>query len=431
MRFRSGLVCLIALAGVFFLNAAAQADNWDRFRGPNGTGIAPDKNIPLKFSGTENVLWKAKIAGDGNSSPIVWGNRVFLQTASLDGSDRSLLCFDTKTGKEVWKRTIPGVKVKFREDSSHASATPTTDGQAVYIPFWDGKNIVMAAYDFQGEKLWERNFGEFVSQHGAGASPILYKNLLIFYLDKDAHYDTKKKTKLVPDPSRLFALDKKTGKTVWEAPREAIRACYSPPFILDRPGAGPELLVTSSTAITSYDPMTGASNWYWTWKFAKGPLRTIGATVYANGSLLACSGDGSGERLMVGVALKGQGKEVRPEQIWDNPKQFPYVPAPLIKGEHVYFVNDGGVAGCFHAQTGKQVWYERLPDAKFYASPVMIDGKMYAASEQGEVFVIDVNTTFNLLATNSVGECIRATPAVANGRLYVRGQYHLYCIGSK
>lgn len=430
-QFASYLRCLCLGIGLVVPAAAAHADNWERFRGPNGEGISTDKSIPIQFSATENLRWKTKIEGDGHSSPVIWGDRLFLQTAALDGSQRSLLCLDAKTGKELWKRSIPGVKAKVRFDSSLASATPTTDGKAVFVPFWNGKDIVMTAYDFQGEKLWERNLGEFVSQHGAGASPVLYKDLLIFSLDKDAYRDTSKKTGPVANPSTLFGLDKKTGKTVWETPREAIRACYTVPFLLEKPGAPTELIVTSSTAITSYDPESGKSNWYWTWTFRKDPLRTIAATTYTNGLLLACSGDGSGERLMVAVELKGKGKDIQPERIWDNIKQFPYVTCPLVKGEHVYFVNDLGVAGCFHAKSGKQVWFERIPDAKFYASPVMIDNKMYAVSEQGDVYVIDADTKYSLLAKNALGERVRATPAVANGALYVRGQNHLFCIGKK
>jgi outer membrane protein assembly factor BamB len=440
------LLRLVSLCALLSSAASARADNWERFRGPNGSGISSDKNIPIKFGTAENVRWKVKIEGMGHSSPIVWGDRVFLQTASLDASDRSLLCLDAKTGKEIWKRSIPGVRPDqpLRQDTSLASATPTTDGEAVYIPFWNGKDIIMTAYSFKGDKLWERNLGEFVSQHGAGASPILYKNLVIFSVDKDAFKELADKTKAkdpktkkyptiklpVPNPSTLYALDKKTGKTVWEEPREAIRACYSMPFLLEKAGPTPELIVTSTSAITSYDPETGKSNWYWTWTFKKDPLRTIAASTYADGVLLACSGDGSGERLMVAVAINNKGKEARPEQIWSNAKEFPYMTCPLIKGDHVYFANDVGRAGCFVAKTGKKVWFETVPDAKFYASPIMIDGKIYAASERGDVFVFPADPKeYQQLARNSFGEIIRATPAVANGALYIRTEKHLYCIG--
>ena len=409
----------------------ARADNWERFRGPNGTGIANDKNIPVKFSATEGVLWKAPIPGDGISSPIVWGDRVFLQTASLDGSDRSLLCLDAKTGKEIWTRTVPGIKPnqKLRLDSSLASATPTTDGKAVFVPFWNGKDILLVAYNFNGDKLWERNLGRFVSQHGPGASPILYKDLLIFSLDNDAHYDQVKKDKLVPDPSKLFALNKKTGKTVWESPREALRACYSVPFFLERPGRQPELIVTSTTAVTSYEPESGQRNWDWRWTFPSIALRTIASTTYADGMLLCCSG-ADGHRFLAALDIKNQSADAPPKEVWQNKKQFPYVNCPLAKGDHVYIVNDKGFAGCFHARTGKERWFERL-GGDVYASPVMIDGKIYAPNDAGDVYVIAADPTYKQFARNAMGERIRATPAVADGRLYIRGQFHLFCIGEK
>ena len=411
--------------------AAARADNWERFRGPNGDGIAFDKNIPIKFNATEGVLWKVPIAGDGHSSPIIWGDRLFLQTSSLDGSERSLLCLDAKTGNELWKRSIPGAKAKIRFDSSLASATPTTDGEAVYVPFWNGKDIILTAYNFKGDKLWDRNLGEFVSQHGAGASPILYKDLLLYANDKDAFRDAEKKTGPVANPSKLFALNKKTGDTVWERPRDAVRACYSVPFILEKPGTPAELIVTSTSAITSYEPETGKPNWNWNWNFHKDPLRTIAATIHSNGLLVACSG-ASGDRLMVAVALNGEGKQARPDKIWENSKEFPYVPSPLVYGDHIYVANDIGRAGCFHVKMGKKLWFETIPGAKFYASPISIDGKIYAASEQGDVFVFAADpTAYHQLARNPLEERIRATPAVANGRLYVRTQNHLFCIGNK
>lgn len=424
---RFTLLCLAVLT----LAANVRADNWERFRGPNGNGISTDKTIPLKFSATENVRWKTKLDGTGNSSPIISGDRIFIHLASADATQRSLVCFDAKDGKELWRRSIPGTKVKFRFDSSHASATPAADGQAVYVPFWNGKDVILTAYDFKGEKLWDRNLGEFVSQHGAGASPIVYKNLVIFSIDKDAFRDTTKKTGPVANPSTLYAFDKKTGKTVWEAPREAIRACYTAPFLLEKPGQAPELIVTSSTAITSYEPETGKSKWYFTWTWANDPLRTIAGTSYINGTLVACSGDGSGERQMVGVALKGTGKDIRPEQAWNalKAKESPYVPAPIVQGNHLYFVNDLGMAGCLEGKSGKRLYYERLTTAKIYASPIMIDGKIYAACENGDVNVYAAEPSFKVLAQNSIGESIMATPAVANGALYIRTVGHLVCIG--
>jgi outer membrane protein assembly factor BamB len=239
--------------------------------------------------------------------------------------------------------------------------------------------------------------------------------------------------------AHLYVLDKKTGKPVWTAPREANRACYSAPTILENGANGTELLVTSTTAITSYNPDTGSRNWNWNWawppklkpmKDEKPGLRTIATSMEEGGMLVASSGDGAGDRFTVGVKLPSA-PGAQPTEMWNNRKEFPYVPCLLSRNDHVYFVNDYGFAGCFDVKKGTKVWYERLPGATFTASPIMIDGKIYAASEEGDVFVIAAEPKFELLATNRLGERIRATPAVADGRLFVRGQNTLYCFGKK
>jgi outer membrane protein assembly factor BamB len=407
------------------------ADHWDRFRGPNGTGSVDDKDVPLTFSATDNVLWKTALPGAGNGSPIVWGQRLFLQTSSKDSKLRTLLCLDTVGGKILWQRSIAGVPVTIRADSSSASSTPTTDGEAVYVSFWDGRNVIVSAYDFEGAKLWSKDLGPFNSQHGAGASPILYKDRLILAndMDKDDFY-TK-----VPNerPSMLIALDKRTGRLLWETPRKAERACYSAPFLLHKPGqAQPELVITSSTAVTGYDIQTGSKLWEakgWQEHALKSPMRTVASPVLAGSVLCVCSGGDAG-RFAIGLALPAPGHTEGPERLWGNRKDFPYVPSPVARGDYFYFVNDVGMAGCYHARTGKRVWLERLTDAAFTSSPLLISGKIYAASTAGDVFVFAAEPAFRLLAHNELGELIRATPAVAGGRLYIRGEHHLYCVGN-
>jgi len=403
---------------------------WDRFRGPNGTGTSDDRDIPLTFGANENMIWKVALPGAGNSSPVVWGKYIFLHSASKDGKLRTLLCLDTSSGKIRWQRSIPAGPAKIRADSSLASSTPTTDGKAVYVAFWDGKAILVSAYDFQGDALWSKELGPFNSQHGPSASPILYKDKLILANDMDKDdFDTK-----VPNarPSLLIALDKRTGRLVWETPRVAERACYSAPFLLPRPGQGePELVVTSTTAVTGYNVETGAKLWEakgWQEHAVKVPMRTIASPALAGDILCVCSGGDAG-RFAIGLALPGLGSTDRPQRVWENRKDFPYVASPVARGEHVYFVNDAGLAGCYHARTGKRVWFERLADAGFHASPLIINGKVYATSTAGEVYVFAAKPTFRLLARNDLAETVRATAAVADGRLYIRGERHLYCVG--
>jgi outer membrane protein assembly factor BamB len=418
---------LLLVAGLIGLSVA---DNWERFRGPNGTGAVDDKNVPIKFGPKENVVWKVALPGMGNSSPIVWGKHLFLQSASKDGKLRTLLCIDAANGRILWERSIPGVPAAIRADSSLASSTPTTDGEAVYVSFWDGRHVFVSAYDFQGTRLWVKDLGPFNSQHGAGASPILYKDKLILAndMDKDDFY-----TKQINErPSMVIALDKASGRLLWETPRVAERACYSAPFLLQRPGQSePELVITSSTAVTGYHIDTGSKLWEakgWQEHALKAPMRTVATPALAGDFLCVCSGGDAG-RFAVGLALPSAGGG--PRRVWENRKDFPYVPSPLARGGYFYFVNDAGFSGCYNARTGKRVWFERLGDVSFNASPLLINGKLYAANTAGDVYVLAAEPTFQLLAQNELGELIRATPAVAGGRLYIRGERHLYCIGSK
>ncbi len=406
---------------------SSRADNWPRFRGPNGTGVAHDKDIPVKFDASSGILWKVPMPGPANASPIVWDKYVFVHSATPDGDKRVLTCLNVKDGQTVWTRAIPAAKAPINPRNTLASSTPATDGQIVVNAFWDGKEILLTAYDFTGKQLWQKNLGTWVSQHGAGCSPILYQDKVIFVKDMDSK---DKDENEVPNPSILYAFNKKTGELIWSAPREAYRACYSAPFLLEKPGASPELLVTSTTSIRSYQPAGGKVNWEWNWIFtAEMPLRTTGSSLYHNGMLFACSGDGRGDRHMAAVKLTGNGAGTRAVTAWENKKDFPYVPTLLARGEHLYFVNDRGFAGCFHAASGKNVWLKRQPEATFAASPVLIDGKMYAVSEAGDVYVFAAEPTYQLLAKNSLGERARATPAVANKRLFILGHNHLFCIG--
>ncbi len=411
------------------------ADNWPRFRGPNGTGVADDKNIPVQFDGKsgKNILWKVPLPGFGLSSPVVWDKHLFIQSATKN--QRLLICLDAVTGKLRWTQPAPGAPATsesgpFKKYSSYASSTPATDGQVVVTVFYDGSGVRLVAFNIDGTQLWDHDFGKWTSQHGPAASPVIYKDKVIYVRDMDAEDDTTKKP--VPDAARIWAFDKMTGKMLWNVPREAHRACYSAPFILNQPGQAPELIVTSTTGITSYNPADGKRHWEYQWTFlGKMPLRTTASSIVANGMLFACSGDGGGDRHMVAFKLPPNGNAAPPETAWQNRKDFPYVPTPLCRGEHLYFVNDRGFAGCYEAATGKAIWFKRLAETSVLASPVLIDGKMYAATESGDVYVLAAEPKYQVLARNELGESIRATPAVANDRLYIRGQKHLFCIGQK
>lgn len=404
----------------------AHADNWPRFRGPNGNGTATGKDIPSSFAEGKGILWKLPIPGKGNSSPVIWDNHLFLQSATPDGGERFLICIDLTKPEVLWQRSIPGSKAKTHDKNTLASATPVTDGKHVYAAFWDGSDVSLHAYTFKGDAVWSIPLGPFVSQHGAGASPVLYKDMLFFDNDMD-----KKST--------LYCLDKNNGKILWKKDRLPFRACYCAPFLLEGQGGTAELVVCNSHNITGLEPETGKVlwNWKWDWSTVKKkdfPLRTIAAPLHVDGLLLACSGDGGGDRLMTAVALNGSGADAKPEKVWENKKDFPYVPNLLQSKGHVFFVNDGGFVGCYEPKKGKRMWFERADPDKlaFTASPVLIDDRIFAISEEGHVYVIAADSKeFRLIAKNALGEMVRSSPAVADGRLYIRGARHLFCIGKK
>lgn len=406
---------IVVLGLSLFIAAVAEAGNWPRFHGPNGTGVAADKDIPIQWTEKDGLLWKAALPGSGNSSPIVWGSRIFL-TAATD-SERSLVCLNAADGKIIWTASAPGVKAHINAKNSLASSTPATDGERVYTLFWNGKTVGVHAFDFDGKEIWKRDLGDFKSQHGYGASPVVYHGIVYVNNDQDG-------------AAALLAFDAKTGKDVFQVPRQAYRACYSTPFVIEENGTT-ELIVVSTAGISGYDPKTGTEAWVWKWTFDGMALRTVGSAAYGQGIILAVAGDGRGDRHAAAIKKGSKGDVTKTNLLWENKKSLPYVPSVLAQGEHMYFVNDKGFAGCADAKSGKLVWFERLNSAGVSASPVLIDGKMYVIDEKGDVFVVLADTTFKVVAKSTMGEAVFASPAVADGRLYIRGKDHLFCVGKK
>jgi outer membrane protein assembly factor BamB len=396
----------------------AGAADWPRFRGDNGTGTSQDRDVPVEFSEGQNLVWKTPIPGLGNSSPIVWGDRIFLQSASADGKERLLVSLNLKDGKILWTKSLPGAKAKINVKNSLASSTPATDGERVYAVFWDGAGLTLHACDFQGNQLWQESLGGHKSQHGAAVSPIVHDGLVIVNNDQDG-------------AAELVAHDARTGKRVWAVKRDPVRACYSTPFILKRAGRGEELIVASTTSIAGYEPRTGKENWHWTWKHSNMPLRTVASPVEAGGIVYACSGDGKGDRNTVAVKLGDKGDVTDSNLVWSSERaNMPYVPCMLPHDGYLYYVNDKGLAACLNPKTGEEVWSQRL-SGNVSSSPILVDGKIYTIAEDGEAHVFEAAPKFKLLSATSLGEPVFATPAVSQGKLLIRTQRYLSCFGKK
>ena len=392
-----------------------QAADWPRFRGPNGTGVAEG---PMPDIDPAKPLWKTKIPGKGVSSPIIVGGKVYLQSASLDGKTRMLVCVKASDGKIEWTKELESEKGKTHAKNSMASGTPACDGAQIYCQWWDGSGVSLNAYDLTGKELWRASLGSYVSQHGPGFSPMIHDGLVFVNVDDDEH-------------AELVAFDAKTGEKKWIAERKHVRACYSTPFILQRPGKGTELILGTTTAITSYNPTSGKVNWEYPIVWPKGemPLRVIGHPVYAAGLLVVYCGDGSGSRYM--AAIDPDAKK-QPTKVWDLRKETPYVPCVLVKGDKLFWIGDKGIATCADAKTGKAVWAEKVfENSDVTASPVMMGDKILMISEKGEVAAVKADKEFEDPAKVMLGEKVFASPAAADGKVFIRGESTLFCFGKK
>jgi outer membrane protein assembly factor BamB len=412
---RHGLSSLFIAALITVSGSNANSSDWPRFRGANGDGQSTDRDVPVEFGESKNLVWKVEIPGEGNSSPIVSQQRIFLQSAVEEGQKRLMLCLDLNTGSIVWDKPALGGVGKTHTKNTMASSSAAVDAERVYMPFWDGRNLSITAYDFGGMQLWTRDLGPFASQHGAGHSPVLTAGKVIVVDDQDGRSD-------------VIALDAKTGEIAWKVSRPAHRACYSTPLLLAKAGAETELLVGSTFGVTAYDPASGDEKWKWAWETNDRRLRTVASPVLGDHMLFLSGGDGSGDRHAAAVDL-GNGARPTPTLAWETRKLLPYVPCMLTRGEFLYFVNDFGIAGCCEAKTGRNVWTERLPGGDVTASPLMVEGRIYALNENGDAYVFAADPKFKMLATSKLDEGVRASPAVADGRLLVRTKHHLYCFG--
>ena len=412
---RTLLLSVLSLALPLSLRAA----DWPRFRGPNGTGTAAGT---LPTPDGEHLLWKVEIPGKGVSSPVVAGGKVYLQSASDDGRKRFMLCLDAASGKALWTTEVAGQPVGSKDrhpKNSLASSTPAVDGERVYGVFWDslGQGISLHAFDLAGHEKWHQPLGGYVSQHGPGCSPMLYGGLVFVNVDDDQH-------------AELVAFDAKTGERKWKAVRKPHRASYSTPFVLERPGKPAELLLGTTTAITAYEPATGKVVWSYEVSWPKGqmPLRVVGSPLYAGGLVVCFFGDGGGSRY--GVAIDPNGGQ--PSKVWELKREVAYVPCSLAKDDLLFWVWDKGVACCAELKTGKVLWNERLFGNKdVTSSPVLVGDQILTIAENGEVAVFKAGREFDRVFTGSVGEGVAASPAVADGKLFVRGVSHLFCYGDK
>jgi len=392
------------------VSGAALGENWPAWRGPRGDGTSLEKNVPINWSTTESIVWKVPIPGKGHASPIVWGDRIFVVTAVEELNQRLLLCLDRKKGRVLWQRVVLESPLeKLHTLNSRASSTPASDGKKVYVSFLDRDKMFVAAYDFDGNEVWSVRPGVFSSRHGYCSSPVLWKDKVIVNGDHDG-------------PAYLTALQCATGKTIWKTPRPNKTRSYCPP-IVHHIGGRNQMILSGNLCVASYDPDTGKRHW-----IIDGPTEQYVASLVYNGELLFMT-CGFPDRFVQAIRPDGSGNVTKTHVAWQKEKDCAYVPSPIAIGPYFLGVSDSGAATCYEATTGKSLWRERL-GPHFSASLVTANGLAYFLSDKGLMTVVKAGPKFEVVARNDIGEDMRASPAISDGQMFLRGVRNLYCISN-
>ncbi|MBM4039498.1 MAG: hypothetical protein FJ290_13380 [Planctomycetes bacterium] len=419
----------LVLSAVASLHAGE--GNWPRFRGPNGAGIGEAKAIPATWTDGD-YAWKAKLPGMGHSSPVVWGNRLFITCCDPKAATRMVLCLDAATGKTLWQREFTAKPFRQHGDNAYASASPAADADGAIISLSTPDEVALLALDNEGKDAWRRALGPWVGNHGTGVSPVIANGLVILANEQEdprlipSMYGPK--PTMPPGKSFIIALDRKTGETRWQAERVTKISPYSTPCVAQSPDGRPELVLSSMAhGISALDLATGEVNWEFGNVFRD---RCVSSPVLGPGIAIAGYGAGTSGALMVAVRAGSRAKGVEPKLAWQLKAPVPLVPTPVVKDGRIFLWHDNGTVACHNVETGEQVWREKLPGA-FYGSPVWVDGRLYCIAKNGEVFVIAAGDKFELLGRVPLGEPSFATPAVANGTMYLRTRAQLFALKGK
>jgi outer membrane protein assembly factor BamB len=413
MSFPRSLNASLPLACLLASLSLATAENWPGWRGPRGDGTSLEKNIPVHWNATSNVVWKAELPGLGHASPIVWEDRVFTVTCVPEKEARVLLCLDRRTGKLVWERTVLSSPLERKHRlNSHASSTPATDGKLVYVAFLDAQQMAVAAYDLDGNQQWLVRPGPFKSVHGFCSSPVLWKDKVIVNGDHDGD-------------SYLVALDRATGRTLWQVPRENKTRSYCVPTIYQLGGRN-QMVLSGDKSVASYDPDTGKLHWY-----LHGPTEQWVASIVHNprADLLFVSG-GFPDHHIFGLRHDGRGTITGDQMAWHHTRAswVSYVPSPISEGDYFLIVSDPGYACAFRVKDGELAWQEKL--GSHHASLVSANGLVYFIADTGVTTVVKPGPAFDAVARNELGETVFASPAISQGQLFIRGEKTLFCIGT-
>lgn len=404
---KTWLTLSFVLLGLGSLSAA----DWPAWRGPTGQGFCDEKDVPVTWSGKQNVKWKVPLAHQGNSTPVIWGQRLFLTQADKDGLTRSLLCFDRKSGEKLWQRDVSYEQKERNWNANwYCNASPVLDGERVVVSF---SSAGMYCFDYDGKELWKRtDLGHWDHAFGSGSSPLIYGDLAILWCgpnEKGRNF--------------LLAVNKRTGETVWEHNEK--NGSWGTPLLTKIDGQD-QLLLATTPALKGLDPKVGQELW-----LCQGLTKYVYTSpLIGNGIAVAMSGyNGAAFAVKVG----GTG-DITEQRLWLHPMNIQRVGSGMVVGDHAYIVEENGVPHCYDLKTGEQVWeFDKRPNGgTTWGSMVHAEGRLYVLMRNGTTLVFAAQPKYELLATNTLeGESTNSSLAISNGDIFIRTFRHLYCIGTK
>jgi outer membrane protein assembly factor BamB len=411
MNSRSSLV----IAALIFLGALGTADaqEWTRFRGPNGSGLGVAPNLPETFS-EKDYNWKVELPGAGHSSPVIWGDRIFITGNPKGTTKRVLSCMSAKDGKTLWQKEYETAGYHLHSDNNYAASSPAVDSERVYFHWASPENSGIAALDqLSGKELWKVDLGPFVSQHGPGSSPIVFEDKVLLNFDQDE------------PKSFLIALDSKTGKELWRWEHPGTKHTASTPCIFTPKSGAPQVLTMSfSAGLSSNDARTGRLTWELPAIMTK---RCVASPIVTpSGLVIAQCGEGKAESFVEEVQISPDGASAK--KIYEVIHVGGYVPTPIVYGGRLYLWKENGYVTCLDLADNRQIWSERA-EGPYFGSPVCVNGHLYSMTTRGDLVILATGDQFKLIARIPLGEGTQATPAVSGGRMYLRTATHLISVG--
>ncbi|MFT5495701.1 MAG: outer membrane protein assembly factor BamB [Kiritimatiellia bacterium] len=392
-------------ACLLLISLFAGAEDWPRFRGPNGAGVSKT-DIPAKWENA-NFRWSIDLPASGHGSPIVAGKKVFVLCGDEKTGTRIPLCIDSDSGKVIWKASVEAVANKHHKFNSVASTTPASDDQRVYFSWGTSEALTIAAYDHAGMSKWSANLGPSIGGHGFGASPIVHQGLVIINKDQDRD-------------GEWVAVHADTGEVAWRLPRKSLRISYSCAV------AYKDQLILNNWqhGITGIRPRDGTLLWEKSVYDLETKERAISSPVIAGELIIATCGFTTNPKHCVAVRPLGDGKV---EEVWRIERSVPHIPTPIVYGDWVFLWEDKGIVSCVKHQTGETIWKERV-NGEYFGSPVIAGDKIFCIDKSGSVSVIRATDRLELLAVNELDELCRTTPAIGDGKMFVRTFERLYAI---